>query len=209
MENMDTQRTATASLSTAQVGWYVDPSDRTRLRWWDGATWTEHTAPLQQESTPSSLERSPLDDLPAIKNWQTSVGFSILGLFAPSLIQVVVGFIVTALSAAAFAGMPVDIVSSMAALITLPLFIILVVLQVTYVLVFYRSYFTDKPCATSPKAISFWNFFFGGWIFGALWNASLTRSRWEQRPQPGSAYFVFLVLLGVGVVFLILFLLMS
>ncbi len=25
-------------------GWYADPSGRTRLRWWDGARWTDHTA---------------------------------------------------------------------------------------------------------------------------------------------------------------------
>jgi hypothetical protein len=28
--------------------WYEDPSDPTRLRWWDGRQWTGHTAPLQQ-----------------------------------------------------------------------------------------------------------------------------------------------------------------
>jgi len=26
------------------AGWYADPSGRTRLRWWDGARWTDHTA---------------------------------------------------------------------------------------------------------------------------------------------------------------------
>jgi hypothetical protein len=28
------------------AGWYADPTDPTRTRWWDGAQWTEHTAPL-------------------------------------------------------------------------------------------------------------------------------------------------------------------
>lgn len=27
--------------------WYADPSDPTRLRWWDGRQWTGHTAPMQ------------------------------------------------------------------------------------------------------------------------------------------------------------------
>lgn len=26
-------------------GWYPDPTGTTRLRWWDGTTWTQHTAP--------------------------------------------------------------------------------------------------------------------------------------------------------------------
>lgn len=26
------------------AGWYADPSRRNRLRWWDGARWTDHTA---------------------------------------------------------------------------------------------------------------------------------------------------------------------
>ena len=28
--------------------WYEDPSDPTRLRWWDGRQWTGHTAPVRQ-----------------------------------------------------------------------------------------------------------------------------------------------------------------
>lgn len=28
------------------AGWYADPTDPSRTRWWDGAQWTEHTAPL-------------------------------------------------------------------------------------------------------------------------------------------------------------------
>jgi hypothetical protein len=28
-------------------GWYDDQTDATRLRWWDGSAWTEHTTPAQ------------------------------------------------------------------------------------------------------------------------------------------------------------------
>jgi Protein of unknown function (DUF2510) len=28
----------------AGAGWYQDPTGSTRLRWWDGSRWTEHTA---------------------------------------------------------------------------------------------------------------------------------------------------------------------
>lgn len=35
-------------------GWYADPRDSSRLRYWDGAAWTEHVAP--QPLTPASSE---------------------------------------------------------------------------------------------------------------------------------------------------------
>lgn len=31
--------------STTPPGWYPDPNNATLQRWWDGTTWTEHTAP--------------------------------------------------------------------------------------------------------------------------------------------------------------------
>ena len=30
------------------AGWYADPQDAAQLRWWDGARWSEHTAPVPQ-----------------------------------------------------------------------------------------------------------------------------------------------------------------
>lgn len=32
-------------MSTPAAGWYTDPQDAANLRYWDGAAWTEHTAP--------------------------------------------------------------------------------------------------------------------------------------------------------------------
>lgn len=29
-------------MTTPDAGWYTDPGDARRVRWWDGATWTEH-----------------------------------------------------------------------------------------------------------------------------------------------------------------------
>jgi len=40
------------------AGWYADPTDPARTRWWDGAQWTEHTAPLPSASTPASTPAS-------------------------------------------------------------------------------------------------------------------------------------------------------
>lgn len=30
------------------AGWYPDPSGADHRRWWDGKTWTQHTAPFQR-----------------------------------------------------------------------------------------------------------------------------------------------------------------
>ncbi len=30
------------------AGWYADPQDAAQLRWWDGAQWSDHTAPVPQ-----------------------------------------------------------------------------------------------------------------------------------------------------------------
>ena len=36
------------------AGWYPDPADSSQLRYWDGAQWTEHFAPAQWGSPPST-----------------------------------------------------------------------------------------------------------------------------------------------------------
>lgn len=36
-----------------EAGWYADPQDSERLRFWDGHTWTEHTAPAHLPPPPS------------------------------------------------------------------------------------------------------------------------------------------------------------
>jgi hypothetical protein len=43
---------------TAPAGWYPDPQIPNILRWWDGQTWTEHTAPVEAPaaSTPTSQQ---------------------------------------------------------------------------------------------------------------------------------------------------------
>ena len=36
--------------------WYVDPSHAGQYRWWDGAAWTDHVAPLQQAAAVSPAQ---------------------------------------------------------------------------------------------------------------------------------------------------------
>lgn len=38
------------------AGWYPDPSDPARLRWWDGTAWTEHIHVIQQPVVQSAAE---------------------------------------------------------------------------------------------------------------------------------------------------------
>lgn len=43
------------AMTTPAAGWYPDPSgDSSKLRYWDGANWTEHFAPAQQAAAPPS-----------------------------------------------------------------------------------------------------------------------------------------------------------
>lgn len=46
-------------MSTSGEGWFADPQDPSRLRWWDGARWTEHTHPLPTAQQPD----------PALPGW--------------------------------------------------------------------------------------------------------------------------------------------
>ncbi|WP_062305975.1 DUF2510 domain-containing protein [Demequina subtropica] len=41
--------TTESNVDAPAAGWYPDPSDATRQRWWDGAAWTEQTAPAGAE----------------------------------------------------------------------------------------------------------------------------------------------------------------
>ena len=35
---------AAAGAAFTPAGWYPDPAGHARLRWWDGARWTDHSA---------------------------------------------------------------------------------------------------------------------------------------------------------------------
>src|SRR5688572_10899180 len=54
--------TTVTPMSIWWEGWYADPLDERRLRWWDGSAWTEHT-----------LARS--DGRPELPRWWS--GFSV------------------------------------------------------------------------------------------------------------------------------------
>lgn len=47
-------------MSTSGEGWFADPQDTSRLRWWDGTRWTEHTHPGIGTGTRTAQWEAPL-----------------------------------------------------------------------------------------------------------------------------------------------------
>ena len=114
---------------------------------------------------------------PVLRHWKTSVAYSLLGV----VVSVLVGFLVEAV--------PV---------LFLPIWAIT---SVFYAAVVYPSYFSDTPKATDNNSISFMNFFFGGVIFGSIWNSNLTNR------TKGISYIVFAILTSAPLIIIVLLLL--
>ncbi len=98
-----------------------------------------------------------------LENWKTNTGFTILGLVVWPVIGGILG------SDMVIDNAPIGV---LICIIVLSLGIL--VGGLIYAAAVYPSLFTDKPKAQSAKVISFTNGFFGGIIFGLLWNSNLT-----------------------------------
>lgn len=44
--------TTTATFRVRPSGWYADPTDQDKLRWWDGQGWSGFTKPKEEELYP-------------------------------------------------------------------------------------------------------------------------------------------------------------
>lgn len=158
------------------------------------------SAPIPLPPRPS-FDYSPLRGYPVLRFWKTSVAFSILGVVANAMTAWAIAAIAFLILLPSFAS---GIESMLGALttgliVTMIAFIVYAALGIVYAAVFYRSYFTEKPRLTSSKAISFLNLFFGGIIFGCIWNYNLTRSQMSSKLQKGSSSIVYIVLTAVAI----------
>lgn len=130
---------------------------------------------MPQPSNPTP--KSKIDNLPAIKNWKPAPIFSALG--------VLIGDIAWIILASCIGTILACVIQTIAVII--------------YSLVFYRSYFTEKPRLTSSKGISFLNYAITFYpnivssIFGIFLNRNLKRSHDEKDPWIGVSYIVVIV----------------
>jgi Protein of unknown function (DUF2510) len=53
----------------AQPGWYADPAGSPALRWWDGASWTEHLSGVAQPQA-TKAERPALPETTPVYGWK-------------------------------------------------------------------------------------------------------------------------------------------
>lgn len=123
-------------------------------------------------ASPAAPEELPSDEArPALDGWKTSIGLSILGCIFAN--------IVCSLPYATYAGWIITIIYGLSTII--------------YVIAVYPSFFSAGPLLTSPGAISFFNCFFGGYVFGPLWNTNLTKRK------KGISHLVDLAIMALGV----------
>jgi ssDNA-binding Zn-finger/Zn-ribbon topoisomerase 1 len=115
---------------------------------------------------------------PIFDIWETSIGYSVLGVVVLLFLNV------AAYSSSEAISWAVGIMQ-----------IVFVIFQIVYVFVFYPSLFTKKPKLKSSAAISFWNCAVGGPIFGPIWNSNLTKK------TKGRSSIVFAILLCLLIAF--------
>lgn len=217
-------------LVPASPGWYKDPMRVGDLRWWDGQRWTEMTDGMphsvaqssavltdqetekeryeaqyrrweQQNQQTERENAAALQAYPAIVDWKTSTGFSILGFLISPLVA---GCITVAIFVLinVYLGRAAQAASS-SALMNLSGMIggaVWAILGIGYASFLYSSYYRQKPAIKSQRLMSFLNLLFGGILFGCLWNANLTICKLTGDVRKNAASVVFMVLAVLQVV---------
>lgn len=176
--------------SSGHAGWYPDPKGEAELRWWDGMKWLDKTtskAEAAAENPPFCIDDYPaIRDLPVLRNWKTSVGYSILGCFLGLILVTAINLVVTIVSETYLVHVAPALAVGPGTLTQ----IIYEALCLIYALAIYPSYFKEKPLFKSAKIISCANLLFGAVLFGCLWNYNLTISRAKGTPKKGCSYIV-------------------
>lgn len=154
-------------------------------------------APVPPGQQPAGGPIEDISAFPALAQWKTSIGFSILGIVLP---QIVYGF--AFMPAVTFLNLyTYDLLTwvALSSYVSVLWALVYGVLTLLYAIIFYPSYFTEKPRVRSSKAISLLNFCFGGIVFGAIWNHNLTRSKEGGKPAKGVSYIVAIVFASLSI----------
>lgn len=210
------------SVNPTKSGWYDDLEGSGGLRWYNAETnkWSKSVADSatvvvkssEDEDTKESTDRVEADEVvseivdagtysvPVVGQWRTSYVFSALGAVCGFLFALLLTLIFSGIYAAYIGSGPISLpASSMGAFAGAPAGLITYVLMLGYAAIFYPSFFEVRPFIRSAKIISFANLFFGGILFGCLWNWNLTKSRRAQKKIKGVSwgYAIALAILGI------------
>ncbi len=144
------------------------------------APW-QNAANAQQPGMANLTPQNPsAQNAPALANWATSAGYTILGILACTAVNALTSNAM--LSTASFSVASMGVIFSF----------IYLVFVIVYAVKIYPSFFSSEPMVNGSSAISFLNGFAGGIIFGLIWNHNLTLKR------KGVAHIVYVVLIAVA-----------
>lgn len=191
-----------------------------KLDW--GGTWS--SKPYEEQSLPTpqaqeakestQLEISEVNPQGAprtLETWKTSYGSAAAGIIFQLLLFYVLnrapswlllgGSVSSTYTGNMGEGRVIALISDGQALLTFILFMFLIVclgLPILYALRSYPSFFSKKSKLRTNAETSFLNCFFGGPIFGPLWNASLTKQK------KGSSHIVLTFIYALYAIFTVL-----
>jgi len=157
------------------------------------ASISEPSAMVPESATPTMRldQTAAINNVPLLPTWKTSIGLSILGIILGNLPSSMIGqllpgtsvsyltYLVLKIKYGTFVDYYLGISSDylFGALFLFLLFTAYILAGFIYARKVYPSYFGEKPLLWSNKTVSFLNCFFGGIIFGLLWNHNLTRKQ--------------------------------
>lgn len=67
------------SEASAPAGWYPDPQMAHTQRYWDGAAWTDHRAPLTPQSAPAAPEAQTVAENVKVVGMLTAIFLPLVG----------------------------------------------------------------------------------------------------------------------------------
>jgi hypothetical protein len=104
--------TAVAAASTVSAGWFADPGDASIMRWWDGAQWTQHTAPVAAAPA-AAYSPNPSYALTggSVSGSSASVSYAPNTLATASLVVGLVSILLNPIGAASIAAIVMGIVA--------------------------------------------------------------------------------------------------